>query len=230
MSNPITTLVIFKTSGLFNRFWAFQQVPLAYFRLKNVRGMTFIKSMGSGGGKGFDFTPSFSTYCWLLSWEDKKSAQTFFAENKYYNTYKNRCVELQILYLENVISHGKWSGVNPFVKAAEFQPDSIVVVLTRARIKLSRIVQFWTKVGRTANELYKFDDLQYAIGFGELPFIQQATVSVWKNLEAVKQYAYKDETHKKVIELTRKYQWYSEELFARFVLVEHQKIEMENSN
>ena len=224
MSTTITTLVIFKTKGILNKFWAFQQVPLAYFQLKKVKGITFVKSMGSGAGKGFDFTPSSSTYCWLITWEDKKSAQIFFTENKYYNAYKNRCVDLQIFYLENVMSHGKWSGVNPFTPTTEFNADSIVVVLTRARIKLSRIVQFWTMVGRTANELYKFDDLQFAIGVGELPFIQQATISVWKNLEAVKQYAYKDQTHRKVIELTRKYQWYSEELFARFVLTDHQKI------
>jgi hypothetical protein len=44
-------------------------------------------------------------------------------------------------------------------------------------------------------------------------------VSVWKNYEAMKRYAYADETHKNVIKLTRKYQWYSEELFARFILL-----------
>lgn len=96
---------------------------------------------------------------------------------------------------------------------------SKIVVLTRARIKWRRLWQFWTKVGRTANELYKFDELEYAIGIGELPFIQQATISVWKNYEAMKRYAYADDTHKNVIKLTQKYQWYSEELFARFVLV-----------
>jgi hypothetical protein len=31
-------------------------------------------------------------------------------------------------------------------------------------------------------------------------------------------YAYTDATHKNVIRLTRKHQWYSEELFARFSL------------
>jgi hypothetical protein len=35
----------------------------------------------------------------------------------------------------------------------------------------------------------------------------------------MKRYAYLDDTHKNVIKLTQKYKWYSEELFARFVLV-----------
>ena len=61
-------------------------------------------------------------------------------------------------------------------------------------------------------------DLEFAIGVGELPFIQQATLSVWKNKAAMQHYAYTDATHKNVIRLTRKHQWYSEELFARFSL------------
>jgi hypothetical protein len=96
MSHPITTLIIFKTQGLFNNFWAFQQVPLAILRLKNVKGLTFVKSMGSGGGKGFDFTPSFSTYCWLLVWDNKDSAETFFQNNSYYNNYVSRSVETKL--------------------------------------------------------------------------------------------------------------------------------------
>ena len=49
--------------------------------------------------------------------------------------------------------------------------------------------------------------------------IRRGKVSVWKNFEAMKRYAYLDDTHKNVIKLTQKYKWYSEELFARFVLV-----------
>lgn len=220
MSNSITTLIIFETKGFRNQLWAFQQVPLALWRLKNVKGLNFIKSMGSGGGKGFDFTPSFTTYCWLLVWDNKEYADEFFNSNSYFKKYLSKATAIKVHYLQNVISHGLWSKVNPFIKTTEFKDNDTVVVLTRARIKLRRIVQFWTKVGRTANELYKFDDLKFAIGVGELPFIQQATVSIWKNMESVKNYAYKDETHKRVISLTRKYNWYSEELFARFVLME----------
>lgn len=220
MSNSITTLIIFETKGFRNQLWAFQQVPLALWRLKNVKGLNFIKSMGSGGGKGFDFTPSFTTYCWLLVWDNKEYADEFFNSNSYFKKYLSKATATKVHYLQNVISHGLWSKVNPFIKTTEFKDNDTVVVLTRARIKLRRIVQFWTKVGRTANELYKFDDLKFAIGVGELPFIQQATVSIWKNMESVKNYAYKDETHKRVISLTRKYNWYSEELFARFVLME----------
>lgn len=48
MIKQITTVTIFKLKSLSSNFWAFQQVPLAIFRLKQVPGLTFFKSMGSG--------------------------------------------------------------------------------------------------------------------------------------------------------------------------------------
>ena len=219
MAEQITSVTIFKLNSLASKFWAFQQVPLALFRLKKVPGLTFFKSMGSGGGKGFDFMPSFNTYAWLLVWETQQHSDDFYSNNPYFLTYKKKCFSLQTLFLKNIVSHGKWSGINPFDQGAVMNDTSKIVVLTRARIKWFRLWQFWSKVGRTANELYKFDELEFAIGIGELPFIQQATVSVWKNYEAMKRYAYADETHKNVIKLTQKYKWYSEELFARFILL-----------
>jgi hypothetical protein len=219
MEKQITSVTIFKSKSLAANFWAFQQVPLAVYRLQKVPGLTFFKSMGSGGGKGFDFMPSFSTYAWLLVWESQQHADDFYFNNPYFLKYQKKCASVQTLYLKNLVSHGKWSGISPFRQGATLDDASKIVVLTRARIKLRRLWQFWSKVGRTANELYKFDELEFAIGIGELPFIQQATISVWKNFEAMKRYAYADDTHKNVIKLTQKYKWYSEELFARFVLI-----------
>lgn len=219
MVEQITTVTIFKLTSLASKFWAFKQVPIAVSRLQKVSGLTFFKSMGSGGGKGFDFMPSFSTYAWLLVWETQQHADDFYSNNPYFLEYQKKCFSLQTLFLKNLVSHGKWSGINPFHQGATMDDSSKIVVITRGRIKWHRLWQFWIKVGRTANGLYKYDELEFAIGIGELPFIQQATVSVWKNHEAMKRYAYADETHKNVIKLTRKYQWYSEELFARFVLV-----------
>jgi hypothetical protein len=43
-----------------------------------------------------------------------------------------------------------------------------------------------------------------------------ATLSVWKGEEGIKDYAYRNRGHRRAIELTRKYDWYSEELFSRF--------------
>ena len=56
----------------------------------------------------------------------------------------------------------------------------------------------------------------YTKGIGEVPVVQMATFSLWKNFNAVKEYAYKSKQHKEAIRKTRKNNWYKEELFSRF--------------
>ena len=46
--------------------------------------------------------------------------------------------------------------------------------------------------------------------------IQMATFSIWKNMEALKKFAYQSEAHKVAIQKTRELDWYSEEMFCRF--------------
>ena len=60
----------------------------------------------------------------------------------------------------------------------------------------------------------------YYKGIGELPFIQQATISLWKSVDDVLQFAYKSKIHSKIVKKTREKKWYSEELFSRFYVVE----------
>lgn len=220
----ITTVIFFDFQGMSNKFWGFKQVPLANLKLGKVPGLSFFKSMGSGGGEGFDAWPSFSKYSWIMVWDERSKAEDFLKNNPYFKEAKSRASGINTLYLKNIMSHGKWSGKSPFIPDNSGADDSKIVVLTRARIRLSRLWQFWRKVGKTAKDLYRFDELEFAVGIGELPLIQQATISIWSSIDAVKRYAYKQEAHKKVIALTRKYNWYSEELFARFFLEKEVKL------
>jgi hypothetical protein len=61
-------------------------------------------------------------------------------------------------------------------------------------------------------------DLLYTKGIGEVPIIQMATFSLWKNMDAILNFAYKNEYHKKAIALTKSYNWYKEEMFSRFIV------------
>jgi len=54
------------------------------------------------------------------------------------------------------------------------------------------------------------------MGIGEVPLTQMATFSIWKNKEALMDFAYKSKEHAQAIVKTRKLQWYNEELFSRF--------------
>jgi hypothetical protein len=55
-----------------------------------------------------------------------------------------------------------------------------------------------------------------AIGIGEAPIGLQGTFSLWNNAADLRTFAYKGEAHIKAIADTEKFQWYAEELFARF--------------
>jgi hypothetical protein len=55
-----------------------------------------------------------------------------------------------------------------------------------------------------------------SVGIGEIPFIKQATFSVWESKVDMKNFAYKLHEHTNVIAKTRKEKWYSEDLFVRF--------------
>jgi hypothetical protein len=59
-----------------------------------------------------------------------------------------------------------------------------------------------------------------AIGIGEAPIGLQGTFSLWESGAAIRDFAYKGAAHQKAIADTSAYNWYSEELFARFAVRE----------
>jgi hypothetical protein len=91
------------------------------------------------------------------------------------------------------------------------------MVLTRASIRITKLISFWRKVGNVSKSLEDYDGLVLSIGVGEWPLIQQATLSIWKTQAEMIDYAYKNKKHLEVVRLTRKLNWYKEELFARFI-------------
>ena len=92
-------------------------------------------------------------------------------------------------------------------------------VLTRASIRLNRLAAFWKAVPSTSKDMDKNDGFVYSIGIGEIPFIKQATFSIWESEAQMKTYAYKMSAHQEVIKRTRAERWYSEEMFLRFKIL-----------
>jgi hypothetical protein len=84
---------------------------------------------------------------------------------------------------------------------------------------LSRLRSFWKAVPAAAENLSQTEGLTYSVGIGEVPFIKQATFSIWETAESMKNYAYKMRAHQEVIRKTRKEAWYSEEMFLRFKVI-----------
>ena len=216
MSNQITTISFFKYTSFSNKAWAFKMMQFANKDLHKVNGLSFYRLMGSGKGRGFNPLPDWSIYCLLQVWESEEAVNAFFSSSDLIERYKNHTSEIFTLYMKNISAGGTWVGKNPFEKAAELDPNLPIAIITRATIKLNWLLKFWKYVPTSEEGLDGNEGLIYTKGVGEVPIIQMATFSLWKNFDAVKQFAYKSKQHQEAIKKTRQFEWYSEELFARF--------------
>lgn len=203
---------------------------LAPFLLDNVKGLLFFKLLGTGGGKGFSLWPDFSTYAFMGVWEHKNDYENFISQNPVFSQYQKRATTQRDLILTSVKSHGKWSGINPFQKSettiSEEASTKKAVVITRATLNWSRLISFWRSVPAASKAIENARGIQYYKGIGEWPFIQQATISIWDDFDAVNSFAYKGKDHANIVKKTRQKKWYKEDLFSRFYLVSDKTISL----
>lgn len=216
----ISTLTFFRFKGFSNKFWAFGQMQFAHSRLSRAGGQEFYKLMGSGG-KRFAPWPDWEVYALLQVWRSEDDASYFFNTAPIWKHYVLRSAERWTLFLRNKVARGTWDGGMPFRTQDELPGIPYTLVLTRATIRNRELWRFWKYVPESQMGLYEQSELIYTKGVGEWPIKNMATVSVWKGEEGIMQFAYRNEGHQKAIQLTRKYDWYSEELFSRFQIYKY---------
>jgi hypothetical protein len=206
-------------------FWTIKPraIPFALFAMGIDRfslwrspNVGFFKSLGTG--KGETFTPADAN---SLRWGLIVQVQDLEAFNQslVVKRWRKRSVHEFRAVLEPISSHGKWAGKEPFVATAK-DWDGQVVAITRARIKWHQNFRFWRSVPPVTISLKSAPGLLAAIGIGEAPIGLQGTFSLWESSAAIKNFAYKGAAHQKAIADTATYNWYSEELFARFAVRE----------
>jgi len=191
-------------------------MQFAHSDLAEAKGLSFYRLMGSGKGKGFNPLPDWSVYSLLQVWESEEQANEFFNSSILIEKYKSHTSEQYTLYMKNISAGGTWVGKNPFEKGIELDPSLPIAVITRATIKWNWLIRFWKYVPTSQEPLEGNKGLVYTKGIGEVPVVQMATFSLWKNFDAVKAFAYNSKQHKEAIRRTRKNEWYREELFSRF--------------
>jgi hypothetical protein len=170
-----------------------------------------------GAGKGETFTPrDADIHRWgflVVIDENRLSAlDNSFTLKRWRKISTN---EYRIL-LDPISSHGKWSRREPFEVKENIATDGKIAAITRARIKASHTSRFFASVPPVTASLHGSAGLLSAIGIGEAPIGLQGTFSLWQSGDDLRAFAYKGEAHNKAIRDTEKYQWYAEELFARF--------------
>lgn len=201
-------------------------LSMAIFRLplmlnKNVK---FWKLMGCGKNGTFDINPDWQQWALMTVWENEAEYKKFNQSSFITNWWKKLSTERTDYLCTPYESHGKWDGEEPFGNPT---PDRTytgpIAVLTRATIRLTKAQDFWKNVPKVASSMDSAEGFVTSVGIGEVPFIKQATFSVWKDLASVKKFAYRQREHADVVKQTREKNWYSEELFARFIPVEQHK-------
>ncbi|MEY4703078.1 MAG: spheroidene monooxygenase [Bacteroidota bacterium] len=206
------------------RTWAipFAFISMALFHLIFVwnRKLTFYKLMGSGKNGSFDIVPDLHQWVILINTEECKelSEEHVYSLTGVFFRIWNRIFtkNISFIFLQPLQGHGQWDGSNPFKGRAKSDNPNPVATLTRATIRLRKLKAFWSRVAPVASTLPNAKGFCFSLGFGEIPWVKQATFSVWKSEEDLKHFAYTMTEHKNVIQSTRKGDWYSEELFHRF--------------
>jgi hypothetical protein len=186
------------------------------FRLMLDKNVSFHKSLGTG--KGETFTPNDANALqWglIASVDDLENFDNSFVIKR----WRRISVSEYRAVLEPISSHGQWAGKQPFVATAK-DWDGAVAAVTRARIKWSQNFRFWRSVPPVTVSLKSAPGLIAAIGIGEAPIGLQGTFSLWESAAAIREFAYKGAAHQKAIADTSTYNWYSEELFARFAVLD----------
>ena len=214
----LTTLTLFGIKPGHVR-WGLAQMGTSGPKLRKVPGLIFYKLLGSGHGKGFSIKPNFYRYGMICTWENEQAATDFFERSELIQEYRQHTSEHWTCYMQPLQSHGQWDKQEPFSPASTINFSSgPLAVLTRASINWKALLNFWRFVPQSSKGLDDAEGLLCSIGLGELPLIRQATYSIWESAEAMKEYAYRNPKHLEVIKRTRSENWYTEELFARFIV------------
>lgn len=194
--------------------------------------ISFWKLMGSGKNGSFDKTPDLSQWALICAFNSDNlellNAQK--AENNHqkiltnlygsfvFNWWKFWRCEIWTVVLNPIEGHGLWDGKEVFgnlPKNSEY--EGILAVLTRATIRINKMNRFWSNVAPVAHKMDQLEGFMGSFGIGEIPWIKQATFSMWESKLTMRNFAYKMQEHATVIQKTKKEDWYSEEMFVRFI-------------
>lgn len=178
--------------------------------------------MGSGRNGTFDVRPDFNQWAVLFTVDSRLSTVDCLRPSEFIDNWLSFFHCKNKIYILNPIEgHGLWDGKEVFghlPKQSSYEGK--IAVLTRASIRISRLQNFWKHVDAVAVQMKNADGFIESYGIGEIPWIKQATFSVWESKAQMKAFAYRMKEHAEVIKKTRQERWYSEDMFVRFEVVD----------
>jgi hypothetical protein len=213
------SLQLFNFEGLSSKLRAFTEMgrrPLS----SRLHAPVFMRHMGSGADLGFSLVPDFSTYCLIAVWGDIEHARLHLEDQNFAPNWKEYSKERMQFLLKCTKVHGQWDGQNMLQETDPVSEGEPVLVLTRARLKFNKLGRFWNHVPMSSRAIANADACLFSKGIGEWPLISLATISVWEDPEKMRSFAYGNTAHAEIVKKVREEGWFSEELFARFSIME----------
>ncbi len=212
--------------------WA---VPLAFFAMALFRlplmlngKISFWRLMGSGKNGTFDTRPDLQQWAILLVL--KQPIETFGGLTqvqdllgRFITRYLHFCgAKFSGYFLQPIEGHGLWNGKKVFGELPrKTDYEGRIAIMTRATIRLLKLKQFWENVPAVATSMVAAPGFETSYGVGEIPWVKQATFSIWESRAQMVTFAYKQQAHRDVIKKTYDNNWYSEEMFTRFIVLSH---------
>jgi len=209
------TMTFFRYRGI-QKVWGMMQMRQGKINMKKQPGIVFIKMLGTGGNAGYSLRPDFSVYALLCVWKDEADADVFFNSSDQFRKFTAHSTQRFTIFMRNINTRGSWSGHSPFITEPEDPASKFLCVLTRATLKNHYIRSFWKRVPNVSKSQEGFPGLLFSKGVGEIPFFEQATFTIWNDVNKMKEFAYKSKFHTEAIKKTREVGGFKEEMFSRF--------------
>jgi hypothetical protein len=186
--------------------------------LARTAGLRFWRLLGTGRGDSTTLAGDMRRWALFAVWEDETALDEFLARSPVAARWAELAREAYGVRLAPLRARGAWGGRNPLEVAQDEHPDvdGPVAILTRATVRLSRLVPFLLAVPPANAELLAHPGRLASVAVGEWPIARQSTFSIWRTLADARDFAYRSAAHRDVVRRTREERWYGEELFARF--------------
>lgn len=201
------------------------RVPIDRRALRRAHGVRFAKLLGTGRGETMAASADLRRWAVFAVWDDDEARRRFLAEHRLSRRWHDEADERFDVALTPIGAHGSWNAAEPLdghppEAAIPADTGQAIAVLTRATVRWRQVPAFLRAIPDVDRTLATTDGLLATVGIGEAPIGRQATFSLWRDAEAIRDFAYRSAEHASVVERTRTEGWYGEEWFARFAVTE----------
>lgn len=186
--------------------------------LGRVPGLRWWRLLGTGDGDRLSLSADLRRWALLAFWDAPAALDAFLDGSEISRRWDDLGAERYDLRMATIRAQGTWGRATFDVRgAAQLPAGAPVAILTRAAIRPRKLATFWRAVPNPAIDATAHPSLLAAVGIGDIPLLRQATFSLWDSLDGARDYAYRRAAHRDVIDRRRAEDWYSSELFARFL-------------